>query len=96
MAFSCDADLIRFSQQGCGRPCQNPVRKAQELIHLGTSKNNYVCEDTDHQLLPQQLQITSGWGRGLWGVGIAARDGDTPSLRLRLVNMWNFFSLEWC
>lgn len=92
MGFSCDVDLIKFSQQGCGRPCQNPVRKAQELIHLGISKNNYDREEMDHQLLPQKLQITSGWGRRWRGVDTATRDVDTPRLYLWLVkDVWNFF-----
>lgn len=45
----------------------------------------------ESQLLPQQFQMTSGWGRGGQGVDIAAKDVDTPCLRVHGVkNVWNF------
>lgn len=66
MDLSCDISLIKFCQQCCGRACQNLVRKTQELTHLGASRNN-DWEETDHQLSPQQLQITWRWDGG-WGV----------------------------
>lgn len=56
------ADLIKFCQQSCRRPCQNPVRKAQGLICLGTSRNHYDWKETDHRLSLEQFQIT--WGEG--------------------------------
>lgn len=73
----------------------DPVKTQSEKPRTYTPrylKNNYDWEEMDHQLLPQQLQMTSGCGRGGQGVDIAAKDVDTPCLHVWLVkNVWNFF-----